>query len=185
MATVIFIGLAFFHLHFILFTNRGRQEFKAWLPRLQDVRDLPQMISYNLGLTKEHPRFDRFSYVEKMEYWALMWGTLVMVVTGLALWAKTFVLHYIPKWGLDVFEVIHYYEAWLATLAIIVWHLYMVLMRPGSYSSSWMWLTGKITREEMIEEHPLEWERMEREARSSENAEKEEAQEVIQPARST
>lgn len=185
MAAVIFIGLALFHLYFILLTTRGRQELKAWLPRLQDVRDLPQMISYNLGLTEEHPRFDRFSYVEKMEYWALVWGTLIMVATGLALWAKTFALNYIPKWGLDVFEVVHYYEAWLATLAIIVWHLYMVLMRPGSYSSSWMWLTGKITREEMIEEHPLEWERMEREARSAGKAEKEEAPEIPQPARST
>lgn len=164
VAAVVLIALAFFHLYFILFTKRGRGELKAWTPKLQDVRDMAQMISYNLGLTHEHPRFDRFSYVEKAEYWALVWGTVIMITTGLALWAKTFVLHYIPKWGLDVFEVIHYYEAWLATLAIIVWHFYMVLMRPGSFSSSWMWLTGKITKEEMLEEHPLEWERMEREA---------------------
>jgi cytochrome b subunit of formate dehydrogenase/nitrate/TMAO reductase-like tetraheme cytochrome c subunit len=184
IAAVVFIGLACFHFYFILFTKLGRQELKAWMPRLQDVRDLPQMISYNLGLTNEHPRFDRFSYVEKMEYWALVWGTLIMVATGLALWAKTSVLHYIPKWGLDVFEVIHYYEAWLATLAIIVWHLYMVLMRPGSYSSSWMWLTGKITQEEMIEEHPLEWERMEREARGAGKPEEEGGQRVPHAARS-
>lgn len=158
VAAVIFIGLSFYHLYFILFTKRGRSEFQAWIPKPQDVRDMAQMIRYNLGLTPEPPRFDRFSYVEKAEYWALVWGTIIMVSSGLALWAKTFVLHYVPKWGLDVFEVIHYYEAWLATLAIIVWHLYTVLMRPGSYSSSWMWLTGKITQEEMIEEHPLEWE---------------------------
>jgi formate dehydrogenase gamma subunit len=167
VAAVIFIGLAFYHLCFLLFTKLGRRELRAWIPRLQDMRDLPQMISYNLGLADEHPRFDRFSYIEKMEYWALVWGTIIMAISGIALWAKTSVLHFIPKWGLDVFEVIHYYEAWLATLAIIVWHLYMVLMRPGSYSSSWMWLTGKITQEEMIEEHPLEWERMQRETEKS------------------
>jgi formate dehydrogenase gamma subunit len=171
VAAVIFIGLSFYHLFFILFTKLGRREFKAWMPRLQDVRDLPQMISYNLGLTEEHPRFDRFSYVEKAEYWALIWGTIVMAISGLALWAKTSVLQFIPKWGLDIFETIHYYEAWLATLAIIVWHLYMVLMRPGSYSSAWMWLTGKITREEMLEEHPLEWERMQQEAEKARNDE--------------
>ena len=167
IAAVIFIGLALYHLYFILFTELGRRELKAWMPKLQDIRDMAQMISYNLGLSHEHPRFDRFSYVEKMEYWALVWGTLVMAITGVALWAKTSVLHFIPKWGLDIFEVIHYYEAWLATLAIIVWHLYMVLMRPGSYSSSWMWLTGKITKEEMLEEHPLELERMEVEAEAA------------------
>ncbi len=176
-AAVIFIGLSLFHLYFILFTGRGRQELKAWRPRLQDIRDMAQMISYNLGLTHEHPRFDRFSYIEKSEYWALIWGTIVMVLTGLALWAKTFVLRFIPKWGLDVFEVIHYYEAWLATLAIIVWHMYMVLMRPGSYSSSWMWLTGKITKEEMLEEHPLELERMEHETEAARKT----AQKELQP----
>jgi len=180
VAAVIFIGLSIYHLYFLLFTQRGRQELRAWIPHPQDVRDLPQMISYNLGLTNEHPRFDRFSYVEKMEYWALVWGTIVMAATGLALWAKTFVLHYIPKWGLDIFEVIHYYEAWLATLAIIVWHLYMVLMRPGSYSSSWMWLTGKITKEEMIEEHPIEWERMEREGKEAVKEAAAEAQQIAQ-----
>lgn len=170
VAAVIFIGLSFFHLHFVLFTKRGKKELRAWIPTLQDIRNLPQMISYNLGLTEEHPRFDRFSYVEKMEYWALIWGTIIMVTTGLALWAKTFVLRFIPKWGLDVFELIHYYEAWLATLSIIVWHFYMVLMRPGSFSSSWMWLTGKITQEEMLEEHPLEWERMQKEAQEAPEA---------------
>lgn len=175
VAAVVFIGLAFYHLYFLIFTSRGRQEFRAWIPRLQDIRDMAQMMSYNLGLTDEHPRFDRFTYVEKAEYWALIWGTIIMAITGIALWAKTTVLQYIPKWGLDVFEIIHYYEAWLATLAIIVWHLYMVLMRPGSYSSSWMWLTGKITKEEMIEEHPLEWERMAQEAEETRRVESKEA----------
>lgn len=170
IAAVLFIGLAFYHLYFILFTPRGRSELKAWRPNLQDIRDMAQMISFNLGLTKEHPQFDRFSYVEKAEYWALIWGTIVMILTGIALWAKTWVLQFIPKWGLDVFELIHYYEAWLATLSIIVWHLYMVLMRPGSFSSSWMWLTGSITKEEMIEEHPLEWARIRREAEAAEPA---------------
>ncbi len=170
IAAVIFLGLSLFHLYFILFMERGKKEFHALLPKLRDARDLAQMISYNLGLSREHPRFDRFSYVEKLEYWALVWGTLIMAITGLGLWAKTFVLRFIPLWGLDIFTTIHYYEAWLATLAIIVWHLYMVLMRPGSYSSSWMWLTGKITKEEMLEEHPLELERLEREAEDARTA---------------
>ena len=77
--------------------------------------------------------YGRFSYVEKAEYWALIWGSAVMVVTGLLLWFDNWFIQFLPKGVLDVALVIHYWEAWLATLAILVWHLYSTVFNPKVY----------------------------------------------------
>jgi cytochrome b subunit of formate dehydrogenase len=114
------------------------------------------MFACYLGLSNNHPAFDRFSYIEKVEYWALVWGSVIMTVTGFALWFENFSLGYIPKWGLDVATTIHYYEAWLAMLAILIWHFYWVIFNPKVYPMSLVWLTGKMSEEMMAEEHPLE-----------------------------
>ena len=62
--------------------RRDRLFLKAMLPDAKDVTDLVQVFSYNLGLTKVEPRFAKFNYAEKVEYWAFMWGTVVMTVSG-------------------------------------------------------------------------------------------------------
>jgi hypothetical protein len=60
------------------------------------------------------------------------------------------------KLGWDVARTIHFYEAWLATLAIIVWHLYYVIFNPDAYPMNLAWITGTLSEAEMDEEHPLE-----------------------------
>jgi cytochrome b subunit of formate dehydrogenase len=115
-------------------------------------------VGRNLGLRVAPKPAERFGYVEKAEYWALVWGTVIMAVTGVVLWAEETALRLMPKWGLDVAVVIHYYEAWLATLAIVVWHLYFTLFRPGNRTQRWTWLTGRLSIEEWREEHPAEYE---------------------------
>jgi cytochrome b subunit of formate dehydrogenase len=129
------------------------------LPKYEDVKEVFQNLGYLLGLRAEPPRFDRFSYIEKAEYWALIWGTAVMVTTGLLLWFVNFTLHYLPKWASDLATLVHYYEAWLATLAILVWHFYYVIFNPDVYPMNWTWLTGKISEETLRHEHPREYER--------------------------
>jgi cytochrome b subunit of formate dehydrogenase len=113
-----------------------------------------------LGLRREPPAFDRFNYIEKAEYWALVWGTVVMTGTGLALWFENQSLRWLDKWVLDLATVIHYYEAWLAFLAIMIWHIYYVIANPEAYPMNWTWLTGRISEEHLRLEHPLEWERL-------------------------
>ena len=76
-------------------------------------------------------QFRRFTYAEKAEYWALVWGMFVMAGTGVMLWAKVFVGDLLPRWWLDIATAIHFYEAVLATLAIVVWHFYQVFLDPG------------------------------------------------------
>ena len=111
-------------------------------------------------MSKQRPRYDRFNYIEKSEYWALVWGTIVMTLTGFALWFENQSMAWFSKLFIDVCEVIHYYEAWLAFLAIVVWHIYYVIFNPDVYPMNFTWLTGKISEEEMEKEHALELERI-------------------------
>lgn len=156
IAAVAMVWICIFHIVYLVSTARGRDQLKAMLPRLQDVRDFKQMVRYYLGASHQSPAFARFSYAEKVEYWALVWGSVVMTVTGFALWFDNISLQFMPKWTLDAATVIHYYEAWLATLAIIIWHFYFVIFNPRVYPMSLVWLTGRMSEEEMAHEHPLE-----------------------------
>jgi hypothetical protein len=103
------------------------------LPRLRDLRDLQDMLAYNLGLYSQRPFLGEFSYVEKLEYFAYIWGTIAMAVSGFILWFNTLALRYFPKWVLDASAALHYYEAILATFAILIWHMYSVIFDPDVY----------------------------------------------------
>jgi len=137
-----------------LVTPPGRKFLRDIAPTFEDARQFVQMMRFNLGWTGEHPHFKRFSYVEKAEYWAVVWGTVVMGITGLSLWFENNFVHIFPKGLLDVFLVIHYYEAWLAFLAIVVWHMYAVIFNPQVYPGNPSWLTGKMPRRMFEAEHP-------------------------------
>jgi cytochrome b subunit of formate dehydrogenase len=120
-----------------------------------DLRGFAQNMRYYLGLRSDPPGFGRFSYMEKREYWALAWGTVIMSGTGVLLWFDNYFTKqwHLPKGMLDVMLVIHYYEAWLAFLAIVVWHLYATLFKPGVYPMNPAWLTGKMPKEMYAHEH--------------------------------
>jgi cytochrome b subunit of formate dehydrogenase len=159
-AAVVLIAASLYHLFYVVFTRRGRQLVRDLFPTLQDVREARGMMAYYLGLSKSRPLLDRFSYVEKLEYWALVWGTVVMTATGIILWFNTFFVNRLTKLGWDAAESIHYYEAWLATLAIIVWHFYFVIFNPDAYPMNTAKWDGMLTEEQMEDEHPRELERI-------------------------
>ncbi len=160
---VVMLIAGLYHLYYIFFTQRGKELIRDLLPAVSDLTDALNVAKYNLGLRKEKPLLDRFSYVEKAEYWALIWGTIVMAVTGFILWFDNTFLGLIGKQYWDVARVIHYYEAWLATLAIIVWHFYFVIFNPDVYPMNLAWLKGTLSEEEMADEHPLELKRIKEE----------------------
>jgi cytochrome b subunit of formate dehydrogenase len=160
IAAVILIGAGLYHLYYISFTQRGRKLIYDLLPRIQDIHDALAVAKYNLGMSRVKPRFDRFSYIEKSEYWALVWGTVIMGLTGSIMWFDNTSLGLIGKLWFDVARTVHYYEAWLATLAIIVWHFYFVIFNPDIYPMNLAWFKGTITEEEMLEEHPIELEKL-------------------------
>ena len=163
VAGVVMVAAGLYHCYYLFATPRGKQLLRDLLPTRQDVRDAIAVMKYNLGLSRSRPQFGRFSYIEKSEYWALVWGTIIMGATGAILWFDNTFIGLLTKLGWDVAQTVHYYEAWLATLAIIVWHLYFVVFNPDVYPMNLAWLTGSLTEEEMREEHPAELRRLKEE----------------------
>lgn len=143
-----------------LFTKEGRREFKELLPRKKDFLDFFQNIKYFLGLTKEKPKFGRYSYIEKFDYWAVYWGMVIMIGSGTLMWFHNFFLGIIPKFILDIAREAHSDEALLATLAIIIWHWYNAHFNPEVFPFNPTIFTGKISKERMLHEHPLEYEKI-------------------------
>ncbi len=160
IAGAVMMGAAFWHIAYLAFTEPGRSLFRDLLPQARDLTDPFKVMKYNLGLAPDKPRFGRFSYMEKAEYWALVWGTMLMGITGAILWFENVSMGRLTKMGFDISHTVHFYEAILATLAIIVWHFYFVIFNPDVYPVSLAWLTGRISEREMLEEHPAELERL-------------------------
>lgn len=179
IAAVIMVGVSLYHLGYIIFTKRGR-EFVAdmWFKKT-DITDLTKTFKYYLNKTKERPKYRRFSYIEKAEYWAVVWGTVVMGGTGTVLWFENTFMPVISNSGMDIATAIHYYEAILASLAILVWHFYFVIYNPDVYPMNKAWFTGTLTKEEMELEHPLWLEEIEK--AENEKAGNEKTNELIEP----
>jgi cytochrome b subunit of formate dehydrogenase len=156
MAAVVLISVSVYHAFDVLFTREGRRLVFDLFPTLDDIRGAWQNLSYYLGISKQKPEFPRFNYAEKAEYWALVWGMFVMAGTGIMLWAKVSVGNHLPRWWLDIATAIHFYEAILATLAIVVWHFYQVFLDPDVYPMNWAWWDGKMTVHHYREEHGLD-----------------------------
>ena len=176
VAGVVMVFASIYHLWYLTMTVRGREFFRDIMLRPGDLKDVMNAVRYYLGRTHERPRFGRFSYVEKSEYWALVWGTVVMAGTGTIMWFQDPFIALLSKLGWDVARTVHVYEAVLATLAILVWHLYFVIFNPDVYPMNVAWLTGTLSEAELEEEHPLELEAMRRKkAEDEEEARKKEA----------
>jgi formate dehydrogenase subunit gamma len=157
-AGLIFVGV--WHLAWIVVTRAGRKTFGKLIPKLQDGKDALQQIRYFLHLAPEKPKYDKYSYVEKFDYWAVYWGMVIMIGSGAVLWFKDFFLKYFPLWATDIAKEMHSDEALLATLAIVIWHFYNVHFNPHSFPMNPTFLTGKISARQMMEEHALEYERI-------------------------
>jgi cytochrome b subunit of formate dehydrogenase len=130
--------------------RRGKKVLKAMLPfpLKKDIGEFVATMKFYLGKEKQHPRYGVFNYAEKFEFWALVWGTLIMAVTGFILWFPHSLPNSWPSWIQTVSRIIHYYEALLATLAIVIWHGWHTIFHPDEYPMSTTWLTGYITEEE-------------------------------------
>jgi formate dehydrogenase gamma subunit len=160
IAAVLLVYISIHHALFLMFTRRGKLELKALMPNWTDLKQIKQNVMYHLGRSKEHPKFDQYDYTEKAEYWALVWGTIVMAFTGMILWFPTFFTSFLPAWAVQIAETIHLYEAWLATLAIAVFHFFFVIFHPDQYPMSMTWITGKMTVESTKQHHPAWYDRI-------------------------
>lgn len=142
IAAVIFLATAILHLISIVANGGLRRHWKEMLPKARDGREALAGFAYNLGLGNDPPARSSHSYIEKAEYWALIWGSAVMAATGLLLWANNLALKLFPKVWLDVATSIHFYEAILAAAAIVIWHFYSTIFDPDVYPLDTAFLTG-------------------------------------------
>jgi len=156
VAGIVLLVVGAYHIFYILKDKEGRKLVRDLFPVTKDLKDVAGSARYLTGLSADKPRIARFGYAEKMEYWAVVWGTIIMGVTGLMIWFKIDVTRFLPRWAVDVATTIHYYEAILACLAIIVWHFYHVIFDPDVYPLNWACWNGKVSKHWQEEEHPLE-----------------------------
>jgi len=153
---VVMMITAIYHMWYLFLTKPGMRDFKAMWPSWQDFKDIFSAAAFYMWRRKERVKFGRYDYMQKAEYWALVWGTLVMIMTGLILWFPAESVRLFPSWIVPAAQTIHYYEAWLATLAIVVWHFFFVIFHPEEYPMSWTWITGRMS-EEAAKKHHGRW----------------------------
>ena len=153
IAGVVLIGASVYHMVYITLKKSGRRWLRDMVPDLRDAKEAVQTVGFNLGHGKGLPQYRRFNYAEKAEYWALVWGTAVMAVTGVVLWLNDWILAHLPHPAsvLAISTAIHFYEAILATLAILIWHFYAVIFDPDVYPVKWTFLTGRAPEHEVRE----------------------------------
>lgn len=156
IAGVVLLGAGLYHLFYLAALAEGRKLLRDLAPKPKDAADVWGTMLYYLGLRKTKPEFGRFNYAEKAEYWSLVWGTVLMGVTGIMMWAKVWVSHLVAGWWVDVATTAHYYEAILATLAILIWHFYQIFLDPDVYPMNWAWFDGKMPVELYKHEHALD-----------------------------
>lgn len=150
-AIVMMLGTAW-HLLVFGYMAYVRRTRLSMLPTLQDAKDGWQAVKYNLGFAKTFPQMGRYTFEEKMEYWAFVWGALIMGITGFMMWNPIITASFFPGEVIPAAKAAHGGEALLAILAIIIWHMYGVHIKRFNKSM----FTGKMSEEEMLEEHPLE-----------------------------
>lgn len=155
-AATIFLLETVYHLVVMFYQLYVQRKSASMGISIQDAKDGIQALGYNLGLTKLRPRMSRYTFDEKMEYWAMIWGLVLMTLTGFMLWNPIATTSALPGQFIPAAKVAHGGEAVLAVLAILVWHMYHVHLKRFNKS---IW-TGKITRDEMEEDHPLELEHL-------------------------
>ncbi len=161
MAGIVLAALAILHLvvSVVLAATRGSW---AIVPVRADFTDAVQTLRYYLGASDEHPRFDRYDYRQKFEYWGLVLGGLLMIVTGFILYLPVLVTRVLPAELIPAAKVAHSNEGLLAFLVVITWHVYNAHLSPDVFPFDTSIFTGRISRKRLEHEHPLEAARLAR-----------------------
>lgn len=127
------------------------------VPRWQDFKDFFNHIAYFIGLKKNEPAWGKWTYWEKFDYFAVVWGMIVIGFSGLTLWFPEAFSSLFPGWMINAAHIIHSEEALLATGFIFVVHFFNTHLRPGAFPMDEVIFTGRIPEVKFEEERPLEY----------------------------
>jgi len=153
------VALGVFHfLYYYLFNWRTPFYRRGLMPRPSDLMLIARHMGYIVGLRRDIPPMGRYTWFEKLDYIGLIWGILVMGVTGMSMLFMEVALQFIPMAWLQVLWAAHSEEAMLATLFLLVVHMYNVHFNPEKFPLSLTFLTGWISHHEMEKYHALELE---------------------------
>jgi len=163
VAAVLLMANLVYHVFYMLFSQEGKPELRQLFIGRQDIDDFLQSLRYNLGMSKEYPRFGKYGYKEKFQYWGASVGIVLISATGVMLWAEEFSMALFPKFVLDLALIIHGYQGLLGFVLLYLWHIYNVHLHPSAFPMNPSWITGKVSAEWLRREHPLEYEKLKEE----------------------
>ncbi len=150
-----------YHQFYLLNLARKRDLRLTIVPMPKDVIDLIQNFMYYLGFRKEKPYFGKFNYMQKFDYWAVYWGMFIIGTSGFFLAFPVLVSGLFPQFSLpwiwDVIFTMHSDEALLAIVFILIFHFYNEHLRSEVFPMNWMWLTGKMSIDQLKHHHPAEY----------------------------
>jgi formate dehydrogenase subunit gamma len=193
IAGVGLITVSLWHLLYALLTEEGGRYVREMLPTLLDGRQFFQSLMVRLGIGdalyrrgtlcgffdrhpwlrgSEPPEYGKYNWIEKFEYLAVFWGNSVMILTGLCLWFFEAAFAMFPKPVLDIIKLVHGFEALLAFLSIIMWHMYNVHLNPDVFPMSRIWLSGKVTGAHLRHSHPAWYRQIAEERREKRRVER-------------
>jgi formate dehydrogenase gamma subunit len=161
-AGLTFAGMTALHLMLaIASVARGRSPLSI-VPNRKDYTDAIQMMKYYLGRTDHPAQFDRFDYRQKFEYWGMVLGAVVVILTGFVLYFPIFFTQWMPGEFVPAAKVAHSNEGLMAFLVVVVWHIYNAHLNPDVFPFDTAIFTGKVSVERMHHEHPLELARLQK-----------------------
>jgi cytochrome b subunit of formate dehydrogenase len=160
IGAVLIIISSIYHLAYLTFLASQKRLPISMLPMPKDAMDMKDNILFMLGVKKDRPKFERYMYLEKFDYWAVFWGIVMMVGTGFVFWFPVFFAKYAPHWLIGATQIIHGEEATLAILFLFTVHFYNVHLKPSIFPMNWAWLNGRITVSMLKHEHQAEYEKM-------------------------
>lgn len=154
----VLILLGVFHLFYIIFSDKGHAEISHIKIRKKDFRRFISSLKYNFNLSNEKPQYGRYNFAQKFQYWGVVFGCAVMIVTGIILLLKVWnIAMIVPKWMWDITNIVHSYEGILIFIVLFIWHIYDVHLTSRVFPMSKVWLTGKISKADLKSEHLEEY----------------------------
>jgi len=159
---LVFTAAILVHVFVALFGLTLRNWPASMVITKKDFTDAIDNLKYYFGITNRPSLCDRYDYKQKFEYWGVVVGGVLMIMTGLTLWFPTVVARYLPGELIPAAKATHTNEALLAFLVIIIWHIYNSVFSPEVFPlDTSILVSGHISRERMVHEHPIELARLE------------------------